>query len=105
MFVGWEVLAKVVKLSVSPILIAGDLMKKGQDRLERTLARALDEAISDGEVAFTGVPMKPLAFVGLLMASIGGLKKRASSIKVLRRNISELVGIFFKSISVTTDIR
>jgi len=58
----------------------------------------VEEAISNGEVVFLDITMKPLAFVGLLMFSIGGLKKHATSMMALRRQISEVVGIFFKSI-------
>ena len=78
--------------------IAADLMKKGQNRLEGVFSQALEEAISTGEVGFSNMPMKPLAFIHLLIASIGGLKKQATSIEGLRCQISELVGIFFKSI-------
>ncbi|MDE0981026.1 MAG: TetR/AcrR family transcriptional regulator [Gammaproteobacteria bacterium] len=87
--------AELMDMSIS---IAADLMKKGQSRLEKVLSQALEEAISNGEVDFSDLPMKPLAFVGLLMSSIGGLKKHATSMTALRRQISEVVGIFFKSI-------
>ena len=87
--------AELMDMSIS---IAADLMKKGQDRLEGVFLQALEEAISNGEVVFSNMPMKPLAFVRLLISSIGGLKKHATSMKGLRRQISELVGIFFKSI-------
>ena len=86
------------ELMDTSISIAADLMKKGQDRLERVLSQALEEAISDGELVLSDMPMKPLAFVRLLMSSIGGLKKHATSMTALRRQISEVVGIFFKSI-------
>ncbi len=78
--------------------IAADLMKKGQNRLEGVFSQALEEAISTGEVGFSGMPMKPLAFIHLLISAIGGLKKQATSMEGLRCQISELVGIFFKSI-------
>ena len=87
--------AELVDISIS---VAADLMKKGQNRLNRSLVQALEEAISNGEIAFVGTSLQPMAFVQLLMSSIGGLKKHATSIKALRRQISELVGIFFKSI-------
>ena len=77
---------------------SADLVKKGQDRLERVLSQALEEAISNGELVFSDMPMKPLAFVSLLMSSIGELKKHATSTKALRRQVSEVVGIFFESI-------
>jgi AcrR family transcriptional regulator len=87
--------AELMDMSIS---IAADLMRKGQGRLEKVLSQALEEAISNGEVVFSGMPMKPLAFVGLLMSSIGGLKKHATSMKGLRRQANEVIGIFFKSI-------
>ena len=86
------------ELMDASISIAADLMKKGQDRLEKSLARALEEAISSKEVEFTGMSMTPLAFTCLLMSSISGLKKHATSTKGLRRQISEVTGIFFKAI-------
>jgi hypothetical protein len=58
----------------------------------------LEEAISNGEIVFSDMPMKPLAFIRLLISSIAGLKKHATSMEGLRCQISELVGIFFKSI-------
>lgn len=87
--------AELMDMSIS---IAADLMKKGQGRLERVFSQALEEAISNGEIVFSDMPMKPLAFVRLLISSIGGLKKHATSMKGLRRQISAVVGIFFKSI-------
>jgi len=88
--------AELMDISVS---VAADIMKKGQDRLDKSLLRALEEAISNGEVVFADMSMQPLPFIRLLMSSIAGLKKQAPSIKAFRRQISELVGIFFKSIT------
>lgn len=90
------------ELMDASISIAADLMKKGQDRLEKSLARALEEAISSKEVEFTGMSMTPLAFTCLLMSSISGLKKHATSTKGLRRQISEVTGIFFKAIQAVS---
>lgn len=90
------------ELMDASISIAADLMKKGQDRLDKSLARALEEAIADKEVEFTGLPMKPIAFTRLLMSSIIGIKKHASSTKELRRQISEVTVIFFKSIKAAS---
>ena len=87
--------AELMDISIS---IAEELMKKGLDRLEKVLSQALEEAISNGELVLSDMPMKPLAFISLLMSSIGGLKKHATSMTALRRQISEVVGIFFKSI-------
>jgi AcrR family transcriptional regulator len=87
--------AELMDMSIS---IAADLMKKGQDRLEKILSQALEEAISNGELVLDDMPMKPLAFVRLLISSIGGLKKHATSMKAFRLQVSEVVGIFFKSI-------
>jgi len=91
--------AELVDISIST---AADLMMKGQERLDKALAQALEEASENGEVDFTGLSMQPIAFVRLLMSSVGGLKKHASSIKVMRRQISELVSIFTKAISVAS---
>jgi AcrR family transcriptional regulator len=90
------------ELMDASISIAADLMKKGQDRLEKSLARALEEAISSKEVEFTGMSMTPLAFTRLLVSSISGLKKHATSTKGLRRQISEVTGIFFKAIQAVS---
>ncbi|MBL4580685.1 MAG: TetR/AcrR family transcriptional regulator [Gammaproteobacteria bacterium] len=79
-----------------------DLIKKGQARLEKILAQALEEALLNGELASSDMPMKPLAFVHLLMSSIGGLKKQATSMAAFRRQISEVAAIFFKSIDGTS---
>jgi hypothetical protein len=87
--------AELMDMSIG---LAADLMKKGQDRLEGVFSQALEKAISNGEIVFSDMPMKPLAFIRLLISSIGGLKKYATSMEGLRCQISELVGIFFKSI-------
>jgi len=90
------------ELMDASISIAADLMKKGQDRLEKSLARALEEAISSKEVEFTGMSMTPLAFTRLLVSSVSGLKKHATSAKGLRRQISEVTGVFFKGIQASS---
>jgi len=92
--------AELMDISIS---IAAEFMKKGQERLVKSLAQALKEAVSNGEVVFSGMAIKPIVFVRLLMSSIGGLKKHATSIKALRRQISEVVGIFLKSISAASE--
>ncbi len=88
--------AELIDISFSA---AADLMKKGQERLERSLAQALEEAESNGEISFTAISMQPITFVCLLMASIGGLKKHATSSKAFRRQISEVVEIFLISVN------
>ena len=50
------------ELMDASISIAADLMEEGQDRLERSLARALEEAISSKEVEFTGNVYDALSF-------------------------------------------
>jgi AcrR family transcriptional regulator len=91
------------ELMDASISIAADLMKKGQDRLEKSLAGTLDEAIANKEVEFTRVSMTPIAFTRLLMSSIIGIKKHATSTKMLRRQIAEVVGIFMNSINVASE--
>jgi len=91
--------AELVDISIST---AADLMMKGQERLDKSLAQALEEASLSGEVDFTELAMQPIAFVRLLMSSVGGLKKHATSIKALRRQITEIVRIFSNSISVAS---
>lgn len=86
------------ELMDASISTAGGLMKKGQDRLDKSLALALEKAIANKEVEFSGMPMKPIAFTRLLMSSVVGIKKHANSTKELRRQISAVTEIFFKSI-------
>ena len=79
--------------------IAAEDMKQGTDRLIDQLARALKDAAKKGEADFSKASIKPKAFVELLMASIGGLKKNVASIHEFRRRIREVGGIFMKSIA------
>lgn len=79
--------------------IAADDMKQGSGRLVQHLARALMDAEKEGEADFSKATVKPKAFVELLMASIGGVKKNVASIHEFRRRIREVGGIFMKSIA------
>lgn len=88
--------AEVMDINTS---IASDIMKKGHDRLVSGLAHAIDNAVSNGEASFSDTPMKPKAFVELLMSSIGGLKKKATSNKDFRNQITKVGGIFMASIA------
>ena len=88
--------AELMDISIS---IAADCLMKDIERLIKSLVQALADAESNGEITFVGMPMQATAYVRLLMSSIGGLKKQASSTKVFRRQISEVVSIFLKSVS------
>ena len=79
--------------------IAGEDMKKGSDRFITILARALEDAVAAKEITFSDVALKPKAFAELLMSSIGGLKKKATSHKDFRRRIKEVGTIFMKSLT------
>ncbi len=79
--------------------IAAEDMKKGSDRFIGVLADALEAAVSAKEATFSDTPLKPKAFVELLMSSIAGVKKGVASIKEFRRRIKEVGAIFMKSIA------
>lgn len=78
--------------------IAADEMKKGSEKLVGLLSDAIEDSISSGEVSFSETPMKPRAFVELLMSSIGGQKKTATSNRDFRRKIRDVGHIFMASI-------
>ena len=69
-------------------------LRKGHDRLVDHLARAIENAVSLGEVDLSGINVKPKAFVELLLSSVGGQKKSATSLKDFRRRIRDVGRIF-----------
>ena len=88
--------AEIIDVNLS---IASDIMVKGSDRLVGHLADAIREAMTSGELDAHGTSLKPKAFVELLMASIGGLKKSVTSNKEFRRQIKNVAGIFLASLT------
>ncbi len=88
--------AEVMDINLS---IASDLMTKGHDRLVGHLSAAIEEAVLNGEADLSLAAVKPKAFVELLMSSIGGLKKKATSNKEFRRQIRDVAGIFLASLA------
>ena len=88
--------AEIIDVNLS---IASDIMVKGSDRLVGHLADAIKEAMTSGELDAHGTSLKPKAFVELLMASIGGLKKSVTSNKEFRRQIKNVAGIFLASLT------
>jgi AcrR family transcriptional regulator len=79
--------------------LAADDMKRGHDRLIKHLTGAIAAAVIEGEVDLGGASVKPKAFVELLMWSVCGQKKAATSITDFRRRIRDVSNIFMKSIS------
>ena len=88
--------AEIIDVNLS---IASDIMVKGSDRLVGHLADAIKEAMTSGELDAHGTSLKPKAFVELLMASIGGVKKSVTSNKEFRRQIKNVAGIFLASLT------
>jgi AcrR family transcriptional regulator len=80
--------------------LATEIMKEGYARLVTTLATALEEAEQAGEVNFAEAPLKPRAFVELLLASITGIKKKVSTTAEFRKKIRQVSLIFLRAISV-----
>lgn len=79
--------------------VASADMAKGRDRLVRQIAYALEQAAGRGEVVFPEKKLGALAFADLLMSSVSGMKKSASSIKDFRRRSADVAAIFMASIS------
>ena len=79
--------------------IAADAMKVGRARLLDRLAEALEQAEARGDVRFAHIELKPREYVELFMASIGGVKKTATSNKDFRRRLRQMGVIFMASIA------
>jgi AcrR family transcriptional regulator len=78
--------------------LAADDMKKGHGRLIAHLAKAISAAASKGEADLAQMDVKPQPFAELLMWSVSGQKKAATSTKDFQRRIREVSRIFMKSI-------
>ena len=79
--------------------LAMEQMRNGHDRFVGHLARAVENAVSSAEVDLSQVKVKPKDFVELLMWSVNGQKKTATSNKDFRRRIREVGRIFTHSIA------
>ena len=85
--------------------LAADVMIKGHASLVAVLANLLNEAEKAGEVSFDNVSMSSQAFVELLLASVKGIKKKASSITEYRNNTRQAAHIFLSSITQVSSQR
>lgn len=79
--------------------IAGEEMKKGSRRLAAQFAKALGRADETGEVNLAHASISPSAFVDIMMSSVNGQKKAATSITDFRKRVANVVGIFCASIT------
>lgn len=79
--------------------LASDMMMKEITRLHSALASTLSTAEAAGEVSFTKSSLKPKTFVELLFASLGGIKKKATSTKEFRKLVKQVADVFLQSIS------
>ncbi|MEO0884076.1 MAG: helix-turn-helix domain-containing protein [Pseudomonadota bacterium] len=80
--------------------IASDDMMAGIRELFGVLALSIETAISKGDADLSGTDLQPLDFVELLMSSIGGLKKSATSIDDFRQKVRNVTSIFLTSIII-----
>lgn len=83
--------------------VAADDMLKGRNRLIRLIAESIDQAVSDGEVKFIDNSVTAKQFSELLMSSLIGQKKAATSIKDFRKRVESVTSIFMASIAHDTD--
>ncbi len=88
--------AEFLDLNIS---VASDDMKKGHERLIAHLGDAMATAAADGAVTLDGVSMAPRAFVEILMSSVGGQKRAATSIKDFRKRVKQVASVFLTSIA------
>lgn len=88
--------AELMDVNVS---IAADIMQEGHERLVQLLAEEIVRAAKAGEASLANLPVKPRAFVELLMSSVSGLKKKVKSNKDFRHQIRNVVAIFMRSIT------
>lgn len=79
--------------------VASEDMAKGRKRLIAHLARSIAAARSSGEITEPGDQMRPEEFASLLMLSVNGMKKAATSIEDFRQKIREVTRIFMASIT------
>ncbi len=79
--------------------LASDVMAKGYADLVSTLARVLKEAEEAGKVCFDDTRMTHKSFVELLLSSMKGIKKMASSKEEYRKQTQQVARIFLQGIS------
>lgn len=83
--------------------VASDDLVRGRDRLVGHIAASLEEALARGEIRFADASMTPSDFAQLLMFSINGMKKAASSVEDFRQKIRDVCAIFMASIAQRLD--
>jgi len=79
--------------------LASDVMAEGHAKLVATLTSVLKEADEAGEVNFQNTAMNHKAFVELLLSSIKGIKKMASSKEEYRKQTQQVARIFLQTIA------
>lgn len=83
--------------------VASEDLARGRERLVGHLADCLDDALARGEIRFPDSAMSPSDFAHLLMFSITGMKKAASSIEDFRQKIRDVCAIFMASVTQRLD--
>ncbi|MEM0929153.1 MAG: TetR/AcrR family transcriptional regulator [Pseudomonadota bacterium] len=79
-------------------LVSDDMMKR-HNRLVQYLSDVIDQAAGEGHVSLKRIGMKTKAFVELLMSSIGGQKKSATSVRDFRQRVKHVTSVFLASIA------
>ena len=74
--------------------IASEDMLKGHDRLIGALADSIDTAVNAGEARLPDIGLGTRQYVELLMASITGQKKSATSKRDFRRKVRTVISVF-----------
>ena len=87
--------AELIDVNMS---LAADVMTKGYAKLIAALAKVLRDADKSGEVSFQNTPMTHKAFVELLLASIGGIKKKAGTKAEYRKQTQQVAKVFLSAI-------
>lgn len=75
-------------------------MENGRKRLVKILSDGINQAIASGELELRHGPSKAAEFVELLLASIGGIKKSAQSLKEFRTKVKQTAQLFMSAITV-----
>ncbi|MEO1042775.1 MAG: TetR/AcrR family transcriptional regulator [Pseudomonadota bacterium] len=78
--------------------LVSDEMLKRQNRLVSYLSDVIDQAASEGSVSLQQLNMKTTTFVELLLSSIGGQKKAATSVRDFRQRVKHVTSVFWASI-------
>ncbi|MEM6913844.1 MAG: TetR/AcrR family transcriptional regulator [Pseudomonadota bacterium] len=84
-------------MDASAGLISEEMMKR-QNRLVSYLSDVIDQAATEGHVSPQQLGMKTRSFVELLMSSIGGQKKAATSVRDFRQRVKNVTSVFLTSI-------